>query len=114
MKMELMVMVTKNMKNEDVFENVRVRVVRNSKGLENGDKVSREESESYVVKVLETGNSKRETEKKSGPASKGGRFSVSRFQFPVGCPCRVTSFQFAAKRILFRNSSFHQSKSRNS
>jgi len=67
--MELMIMVTKNMKNEDVFENIRARMVRNSKGLESESKIDDGESESYVVDLLETGNSKRETEKKSGPTS---------------------------------------------
>jgi len=62
-------MVTKNLKNEDVFENIRARMVRNSKGSENDEKIDAEESATYVVKVPETGNSKRETEKKSGPAS---------------------------------------------
>ena len=62
-------MVTKNLRNEDDFENVRARVVRNSKGLENEEKFDAGESESYVVKVPETVNPKQETEKKSGPAS---------------------------------------------
>ena len=62
-------MVTKNMKNEDGFENTGARMVRYSKGLEIDEKIDVDESEFHVVKVLETGNTKRETEKKSGPAS---------------------------------------------
>ena len=60
-----MMMVMKNMKNEDVFENTGAREVRNSKGSEIDDG----ERDFYFVDLLETGNSKRETEKKSGPTS---------------------------------------------
>ena len=78
-------MVTKNMKNEDVCENVKVRMVRNSKGPENEGKVDVGVAISYVEK-LDTGNSKQDTSK--------NETGLGRFELPTHGYQRVSSFQF--------------------
>ena len=66
-----MIMVIKNM---DGFENIRARMVRNSKGSENEGKVDMEENDSYFVK-LDTGNSKQDTYKNNT--------GLGRFELPT-------------------------------